>query len=193
MKAVFFDIDTQFDFMLPSGALSVPGAERIVPIIARLNRYAAANGIPVVSTMDAHAENDPEFRSWPPHCVAGTLGQRKLEATLLEPRVAIPNRGGPIGIGGSRQILLEKQSVDVFTTRTILPLLDLLQAGEYLVYGVVTEVCVLHAALGLLRTGKPVTIITDAVQALGQDASKGALAEIEARGGRLLPASAITV
>ena len=61
MKTIFFDIDTQLDFLYPAGALYVPGAERIVPAIARLNRYAAAHGIPVVSTTDAHAENDPEF------------------------------------------------------------------------------------------------------------------------------------
>ena len=35
MKTVFFDIDTQLDFLYPAGALYVPGAERIVPAIAR--------------------------------------------------------------------------------------------------------------------------------------------------------------
>ena len=80
MKTVFFDIDTQSDFLYPAGALYVPKAERIVPAVARLNRFAAEHGIPVISTVDAHAENDAEFAQWPPHCVAGTLGQRKLEA-----------------------------------------------------------------------------------------------------------------
>ena len=61
MKTVFFDIDSQLDFLYPAGALYVPGAERIVPAIARLNRFAAMHGIPVVSTIDAHTENDPEF------------------------------------------------------------------------------------------------------------------------------------
>ena len=55
MKTVFFDIDSQLDFLYPAGALYVPGAERIVPAIARLNRFAAAHGIPVISTTDAHA------------------------------------------------------------------------------------------------------------------------------------------
>jgi nicotinamidase/pyrazinamidase len=54
MSAAFFDIDSQLDFLYPAGALYVPGAERIVPAIASLNRYAAAHGIPVVSTTDAH-------------------------------------------------------------------------------------------------------------------------------------------
>ncbi|MGH9660423.1 MAG: cysteine hydrolase, partial [Bryobacteraceae bacterium] len=63
---VFFDIDTQIDFLFPAGALYVPGAERIIPAVARLNQHAAARGIPVVSDMCAHAEDDAEFRDWPP-------------------------------------------------------------------------------------------------------------------------------
>ena len=31
MKTVFFDIDTQIDFVYPAGALYVPGAEHILP------------------------------------------------------------------------------------------------------------------------------------------------------------------
>ncbi len=42
--AVFFDIDSQIDFLYPAGALYVPGAERIVPAIAHLNRLAAQRG-----------------------------------------------------------------------------------------------------------------------------------------------------
>jgi nicotinamidase/pyrazinamidase len=83
MKTVFFDIDSQLDFLYPAGALYVPHAERIIPAIARLNRFAASHGIPVVSTTDAHTEDDPEFSVWPPHCIAGTWGQRKAEAKLV--------------------------------------------------------------------------------------------------------------
>ena len=46
MKSVFFDIDTQIDFLYPAGALYVPGAERILPAIEHLNHYAAARSIP---------------------------------------------------------------------------------------------------------------------------------------------------
>src|SRR5579863_3798886 len=91
VKTVFFDIDTQIDFMFPAGALYVAGAETIVDRVAGLNRYAAANGIPLISTMDAHSENDPEFEIYPHHCVAGTVGQQKSAATLLENRVVVPN------------------------------------------------------------------------------------------------------
>jgi nicotinamidase/pyrazinamidase len=124
MKTVFFDIDTQLDFLYPAGALYVPGAERVVPAIARLNRYAAAHGIPVISTTDSHPENDPEFRSWPPHCVAGTTGQHKVEATLLDKRVVVPNRPCTLALDGAQQIILEKQDVDSFTVSNLYRVLE---------------------------------------------------------------------
>ena len=185
MKTVFFDIDSQLDFLYPAGALYVPGAEHIVPAIARLNRYAAAHGIPVVSTTDAHAENDPEFQSWPPHCVVGTTGQHKAEATKLEKSVVVPNRPCDIVLEGAQQIILEKQNVDAFTVPNLARILEYLAADAFVVYGVVTEICVLFAARGLLRYGKPVTIVTDAVRSLTAEASERALAEFRTAGGTL--------
>ena len=185
MKTIFFDIDSQLDFLYPAGALYVPGAERVVPAIARLNRYAAAQGIPVISTTDAHAENDVEFQQWPPHCVAGTIGQHKAEATLLERRVVAPNRDCELSLTGAQQIVVEKQNVDAFTAPNLARIVEFLAADRFVVYGVVTEICVLFAARGLQKYGKPVTIVTDAVCALTAEASDRALAEIRAAGGTL--------
>jgi nicotinamidase/pyrazinamidase len=191
MKTVFFDIDSQLDFLFPAGALYVAGAERIVPAITHLNRYAASHGIPVVSTTDAHLENDPEFSEWPPHCVLGTLGQRKAESTLLDGRVVIPNRDVDLAIDGARQLVVEKQTVDVFLCANLGRLVEQLQADRFVVYGVVTEICVLYAARGLLRMGKPVTVVADAVASLNSADSERALAEIRSSGGTLQTTSVI--
>jgi nicotinamidase/pyrazinamidase len=189
MKTVFFDIDTQLDFLYPAGALYVPGAERIVPSIARLNRHAAQRGIPVVSTADAHLEDDVEFKTWPRHCVAGTIGQHKAESTLLEKRVVIPNRAcdlaGAMGTGDAQQIVVEKQTVDAFAVPNLSRILDRLAADRYVIYGVVTEICVLYAARGLLKTGKPVVVVTDAIEGLKAEDSERALEQIRAAGGTL--------
>lgn len=184
-KAVFFDVDTQVDFLDPTGALYVPGAEGIVERVAALNRFAAKRGIPVVSTMDAHTPDDPEFRDWPPHCVAGTPGQRKPAATLLDRRVVVPNQPGLPEVKGAHQILLEKQALDCFTNVNLLPLLGRLNPGECFVYGVVTEICVKHAAFGLLSTGRKVAIVTDAIKELDAKAAAQTLAEFTAAGGSL--------
>jgi nicotinamidase/pyrazinamidase len=171
MKTAFVDVDTQLDFLYPAGALYVPGAERIVPAVRDLNRFAAAHGIPLISTADAHAEDDPEFRQWPPHCIAGTWGQRKAEATLLEP--------------GARQIIAEKQTVDVGRAPEFLRAVEGLGAERFVVYGVVTEICVLFAARGLLKMGREVTIVTDAVKELSANAGRQALEELCSGGARL--------
>jgi nicotinamidase/pyrazinamidase len=185
MKTVFLDVDSQLDFLYPSGALYVPGAERIVPAIARLNRHAAQHGIPVISTTDAHTENDPEFKIWPHHCVAGTHGQRKAEATLLERRVVVPNRACELAIEGAQQIVVEKQTVDVFAAPNLHRVIERLNADSYVVYGVVTEICVLYAVRGLLKAGKSVTVVTDAVETLRAEDSALALQEVCAGGARL--------
>ena len=171
MNTVFFDVDTQLDFVNPSGALYVPGAEKRIPAIVALNRRAAR----VVSTVDAHAENDIEFRTWPPHCIGGTLGQRKPAEVL---------------VGGS-QIVFEKTTTDAFLNPRLLPLLAELAADRYVVYGVVTEICVRFAALGLLATGKQVDVVTDAIELLNPAAASAFYAEFTARGGRLVTSSEI--
>jgi nicotinamidase/pyrazinamidase len=164
MKTVFFDIDTQLDFLTPAGALYVPGAEKIIPRIAELNRQATL----LVSTMDAHAENDPEFKLYPPHCVAGTLGQHKPASTLVG------------------QFILEKQALDCFTNPALDGKLREWNAERYVVYGVVTEICVRFAAFGLLKYGKPVAIIADAVKALDEDAARKVFEEFRERGGEVI-------
>ena len=179
MKTVFVDVDTQIDFLYPAGALYVPGAERLLPRLAEVNRYAAAHGIPVVSTVDAHAENDPEFRDWSPHCVVGTAGQQKPCGTLLEKRVVVPSTESGYEIDGAQQIIVEKQWVDMFAGGNLASILERLNADRWVVYGVVTEYCVRAAVMGLLKTGKPVEVLSDAIQALDAATGRATLEELQ--------------
>lgn len=191
MRTVFFDVDTQIDFFFPAGALYVPGAEKIAGRIGALNHWAESEFFTVVSTMDAHAENDPEFQDWPAHCVAGTVGQSKPLVTLLEKRIVIPSSLKQVKLCGARQVLLEKQTTDCFANANVHRLLDILAADRFVVYGVVTEICVRNAAFGLLQTGKPVELVTDAVECLNRDKAARMLAEFQARGGKLTTVSEV--
>jgi nicotinamidase/pyrazinamidase len=182
MKTVFFDIDTQIDFMYPAGALYVPGAEGILGTVADLNRRAPL----VISTMCTHSEDDPEFKVYPHHCVAGTVGQQKPVILLREKRSRIPLRAD-----GAEQLILEKQELDCFSNPHLMPLLRELNADRYVVYGVVAEICVKFAAFGLLKTGKRVEVVTDAVKALDDAAGSKAFAEFTAAGGHLITASEV--
>lgn len=184
MKTVFFDIDTQIDFLFPAGALYVPGAEDLLPTLAKLNRYAAEHSIPVISTMDAHTEDDPEFKDWPPHCVAGAQGQQKPAELLLERRAVVPPVSADYQIEGAQQIVLEKRKLDLFSNPNLPRLLETLNADRYVVYGVVTEFCVAFALAGLEATHKPVTLVTDAIRSIDAAAAARVLAGFTASGGR---------
>src|SRR5258706_11974790 len=185
MNTVYFDIDTQIDFLFPAGSLYVPGAHKLIPALHRLNHHAAKHGHPLVSSMCAHTEDDSEFREWPAHCVVGTVGQLKPVETLLEKRAVIGVAPGEHRIHGAEQILLEKNHLDITTSPHFRPLVTRLGADRYVVYGVVTEYCVRFAALALLETGKPVTLVTDAIQALRAEESAKTFSEfIPVRGHR---------
>jgi nicotinamidase/pyrazinamidase len=192
MRTVFFDVDTQIDFLYPAGGLYVPGAEAIVGNVARLNRYAGANGIPLISDTDAHSENDAEFREWPPHCVVGTIGQMKPQTTLLARRSVVGSKAPlvdwPTGV---EQMLLEKQTLDAFSNPQLPGFLDAIGAERFVVYGVVTEICVKCAVWGLMATGKRVELVTDAVRHLDNAASDQMLRDFQGSGGILVTTASL--
>jgi nicotinamidase/pyrazinamidase len=175
MKTVFFDVDTQLDFVYPAGALYVPGAESIVDNLAKLTTYAGKQSYQVIATMDAHSEDDAEFKVWKPHCVAGTVGQQKCPATIL-----------------AKQILIEKQMLDCFSNENLRPLLKELAASRYVVYGVASEYCVKCAALGLLETGARVELVSDAIKCIDAAAERAMIEEFVARGGKMATTADIT-
>ena len=166
MRTAHIDVDTQLDFVVPAGALYVPGAEGILERVGELNREAVAAGHLLIATMDAHSENDLEFKSWPHHCVVGSLGQRKAEQTIVL---------------GMR--VVEKQSVDCFTNPEMAEILRAEGVEEAVVYGVVTEICVLNAVRGLMDRGIRVRVVADAVKELNVDARDRFFGEVRGRGG----------
>jgi nicotinamidase/pyrazinamidase len=188
MKA-FFDIDTQLDFMTPGGALYGPGAERLLPAIAKLNRHAAEYHIPLISTTDAHPENAAEFQVWPPHCVTGTFGQQKPCSTLLARRTVVPydpSWPGVTQIDSASQIIIRKNGLDMFSNPHLPSVLSVLGVTECIVYGVFIDYCVKSAIMGLLRTGRQVSLVTDASASISQEAGDCVIGDFIAAGGRLI-------
>ena len=190
---LFWDVDTQFDFMHPAGKLYVPGAETIISNLQRLTAFAAQHGIPIVASTDAHLETDPEFSQYPPHCLAGTSGQKKVEGTLFPQHYIIPNRkiDLPRDLGCYLEIILEKQTVDVFTNPNTDSLLKLLGHREIILYGVVTEICVDRAARGLIKRGYPVHLVEDATRHLDSRRGYATIQHVRRHGGRLLTTSEV--
>jgi len=186
---IFWDVDTQADFMLPGGKLYVPGAETIIPTLAKLTRWAASHQVLVIADVDAHQPDEEEFSLYPPHCLVGTPGQKKIPETMLSPQFIIPNRQAALPeFDRYRQIVIEKQTIDVFTNPNIEALLARLGRPEMVLYGVVTEICVAAATRGLLDRGYRVTVVEDAIQYLDQEKARSFLEEVRGRGGRIVTA-----
>ncbi len=184
----FFDVDTQVDFMLPSGALYVPGAVEIIPNLKKLFDFARARGIPVLSSADAHPPDDPSFREWPPHCVTGTPGQRRIPATQWEGAMIVPNRAGAFSAPSEwpRQIIIAKQEYDATTNVNFDAIVAALGPSRFAVFGVATDYCVQSTALSLLRRGYQVDLVSDAIRAITEEGGRNAVEKVVAAGGRLV-------
>jgi len=176
--------------MLPGGNLYVPGAERLLPNIRKLTNAARQGRVFLVSHGCYHTKDDPEFQTFPPHCIKGTPGSAFVPEALTDKVVTVPNEASatlPRDLSRYQQILLEKQTLDVFESRHAAKLLK--QFGddiEFVVFGVVTEYCVRFAAKGLLDRGRHVSVVQDAIETLKAEDGQRTAAELQALGARFL-------
>ncbi len=182
----FVDVDTQVDFMLPEGKLYVPGAEQIIPNLARLMAYAREHHILVLSSADAHPPDDPSFTQWPPHCVIGTPGQRRIPATLFPAATIVANQPGVFTLPKqwAGQVIIEKTDYDVSTNPNFDAVLAAVGPRRFVVFGVATEFCVRAAVLALRKRDLPVDLVTDAIRAITPDDERKAMNEMLLLGAR---------
>ena len=183
-QTVFVDIDTQFDFMNPRGNLYVPGAEDIVDNIKKLFDYAKKHKIKILSSVDAHMVDDPEFNLFPPHCIKGTLGHQKIEASTCKDNIFIENVEQDIteSMMDHEQIIVESQTFDIFESANTEGIVKKLDACNYVVFGVATDYCVKAAVLGLLKRGYSVSLVTDATKAITKEGEEKSLNEMKDAG-----------
>jgi nicotinamidase/pyrazinamidase len=186
---ILWEVDTQADFMLPGGNLYVPGAEKLLPNIRRLVDAARKDRVFLVSHGCFHAPDDPEFNTFPPHCVKGTPGAEFVPEALASRIARVPNEPCatiPDDLFAYQQILLEKQTLDIFESRHVEALLQRLGEPEFFVFGVVTEYCVNFAAKGLLQRGRRVSIVEDAIETLDAAAGRKAEDELQKLGAKII-------
>jgi nicotinamidase/pyrazinamidase len=172
---ILWDVDTQVDFMLPEGKLYVPGAEETAPAMKQLVAAARAAGIVHVASADDHEltdeeiSDDPDFQStYPPHCLRGTRGARKIEETEQEDPVPITLELLPDRYLAGREFLLLKKNFDVFTNPNTERLLERLDPDEIVVFGVATDVCDDAAIRGFLERGRTVRFVAEAARGLDE-------------------------
>jgi len=189
-KVIFWEVDTQKDFMLPGGKLYVPGAEKLLPKIHKLTQAARESRVLLVSHGCYHTPDDPEFKTFAPHCVKGTTGAEYVPEALADKVLRIPNDATaqlPPDPFQYQQILLEKQTLDIFESRHADALLKRLPSdAEFVVFGVVTEYCVALAAKGLFKRGRRVSVVQDAIETLKHEDGQRTIAELQALGAKLI-------
>jgi nicotinamidase/pyrazinamidase len=187
---VFWEVDTQADFMLPGGALYVPGAERLLPNIRKLTDAARQDRVFLVSHGCYHTKDDPEFKTFPPHCIKGTPGSAYVPEALTQKVVTVPNDATaklPQDLALYQQIHLEKQTLDIFQSRHADELVKRLGTDtEFAVFGVVTEYCVRFAAKGLLDRGRCVSVVQDAIETLKAEDGQRTITELKALGAQFI-------
>lgn len=187
---IFWEVDVQADFMLPGGKLYVAGAEKLLPNIRKLTDAARRGEVFLVSHGCFHTANDPEFRQFPPHCVKGTTGAEFVPEALTDNSVRVENdikADLPKDLFKYQQIILEKQTLDIFETRHADELLERLgKTAEFVVFGVVTEYCVSLAVKGLLKRKRRVAVVRDAIETLAPDVGQKTLVELQSLGARLV-------
>lgn len=177
-NTIFWNVDTQYDFMNSDGSLYVKGAEAIKPNLKRLTDYAAKNKLRVVNSADWHTKDskeisdNPDYKTtFPMHCSINTKGAEFIPETNPENPFLIDWRqnsfAGYDSLLERRNLVLYKDDFDVFkgspfTDRVLIEL----NPKEAVVYGVATNVCVNYAVLGLLERNVKVYVPTDAIKEL---------------------------
>lgn len=189
-KVIFWEVDTQADFMLPGGGLYVPGAEKTIPNLKRLVDAAREGRVLLMSDACFHTPDDPEFKTFPPHCVRGTPGAKIIPEALADTHFAVPNDRRfklPDDIFENQQVVIEKQTLNVFDNPLASEIVNRLPPdAQFFVFGVVTEYCVRLASKGLLERGRKVSVVKDAIETLNPQHGHHAMEELKSLGARFV-------
>jgi nicotinamidase/pyrazinamidase len=178
---LFWDVDTQYDFMRPEGRLYVPGAEGIIDTVSKVRRFALDNGYSMIASTDWHSEGNeeiadkPDFKTtFPAHCMAGSSGSERVGYLGRLTIDVVPN--APMDEEELRKlfdkkqfhVVARKEALDVFSNPNVAKILELLRPKKAVVFGVALDLCVRLTVEGLSRTrGLKVYLLRDAVKGLG--------------------------
>lgn len=180
LNCLFWNVDTQIDFVYPRGKLYVKGAEDLRPQWKELTMLAKDNSIRVVNTADYHfpysAELDasPDYiTTFPEHCMVNSRGADFIKETDPEDAVIFDwNKKYLITPeyferNVHRNFIIRKDEFDVFAGNPYSKsILKYLHPKTVVVYGVSTNVGVDASVRGLVKKVKKVYVVEDAIKEL---------------------------
>ena len=176
-EILFWNVDTQIDFVESDGKLYVPGAEILKSIWNKITKLAKEKNIRVVNTADFHYPNSaelsetPDFiKTFPEHCMANTIGADFIAETTPENPVVFDWNKEYLSIDEvrtNRNIVIKKDAFDVFAGNPYTEeIVKILSPKTVFVYGVTTNVCVNDAVVGLAKRVPKVIVMEDAIKEL---------------------------
>ena len=204
-RTIFWDADTQYDFMMPDGKLYMEGADQIIPAVSDVRAMALDHGCSIIASTDWHSMNNPEIsenpdyqKTFPPHCMAGTpgaarvgyLGDLPIDNIGLEPR----NPGELEELIQSDQfhIAIRKEAIGVFSNPNTVPLLESLAPGRIIVFGVALDVCVEDTLRNLAQwPGIQLLLVRDATKGMGIRPDEQVLDDLQSLGVDVVESSAL--
>ena len=146
-EAALLIIDVQNDFAKPGGKLYAEGAEKIIQPIKRLLEDARRAGATIIYTQDWHTKDDPEFRIWGEHTVAGSLGAEIVDE--LKP--------------SEDDIIVRKPSYDAFYSTPLDHVLRARSIKTLILTGLLGNICVQCTAIGAAMRGYKLILPVDAI------------------------------
>ncbi len=178
---VFWDVDTQFDFMRSEGRLYVPGAETIIDKVSEVRKFALDSGYSIIADIDWHSAGDdeisetPDFeRTFPPHCMAGESGSErvgflgKLAIEYVETGKSEPDALRKLISKEQFHVVIRKNTLDVFSNPNTSELVKLIKPKKVIIFGVALDFCVDCVVRRLSGFGDiELHVIEDAVKGLG--------------------------
>ncbi len=195
-KTVFWDDDTQFDFMMPQGKLYVPDAQNIIETISEIRRFALDNRFSIIASVDWHSPNSPEIsdkpdfvNTFPPHCLTNDTGAQRVGFLGSVPISYIDTE--PLDNEAVKKLIskepfhiaIRKNSLDVFDNPNTQKLFDLLKPEKIIVFGVALEFCVYVAVKDFLeKTDSSIYLIQDAIKAINPEKGQQVLSELRSKG-----------
>jgi len=202
-RTIFWDVDTQYDFIIPDGKLYIQGAEAILPNLEALTGFAREKSVPLLGSVDYHGLQDPEISdgpdlrdTFPPHCLVDTPGQAKVPATCPKDALWIDSRPEDkealkqrvrqhLCKGG--EVFFRKQRFDVFSNPNVDTVLEAVRPDRIVVYGVALDVCDRYAIEGLLsRRRYRVALVHDATRAIRPEEGEKLVQDWASRGVSIL-------
>ncbi len=191
-RHILVDIDTQKDFLSPSGIACINNHQQVLANIRRIIAWVRIKNIPVISTAEVYPEHSGQNGSY---CVDGTEGQKKISYTLLKNRISFPADGWnalPADLlRRYQQVILHKRCTDPFEEPMIDRLLSEVRADEFILIGCDADQAVEATALGLLQRGRSVLVVDDATGGCDERRATLALRKMAAKGARIVTTSEI--